>query len=103
MAYPFNNGVEPEEVNVIYETIQALLMSLTPARKEAILTITNNLIKLKLNPAAMDSIVAAIILETAEAQYVEDGGAHPPQREAAVDILKPVLSSEKLKKKAGIN
>lgn len=104
MAYPFDHGMEPEEVNVLYETVQALLASLTPTRRDAILVITNNLIKLKLSPASMDSIVAAVVLEAAEAQYVEEGGARPPARDLNTsDILKPIIENKKVSKKPDVN
>ncbi len=104
MAYPFDYGMEPEEVNVVYETVQALLASLTPTRREAILVITNNLLKLKLPQASMDSIVAAVVLEAAEAQYIEDGGARPPTRDLNTsEILKPIFQQKKDNKKPDVN
>lgn len=90
-------------MNVVYETVQVLLASLTPSRKESILIITNNLLKLKLSPASMDAIVAAIVLEAAEAQYVEQGGARPPLRESTADLLRPILSQENSNKKRDVN
>jgi len=87
----------------VYETVQALLASLTPSRKESILIITNNLLKLKLSPVSMDAIVAAIVLEAAEAQYVEQGGALPPPRESTTDLLRPILSQENSNKKRDVN
>jgi hypothetical protein len=90
-------------MNVVYETVQALLASLTPSRKESILIITNNLLKLKLSPATMDAIVAAVVLEAAEAQYVEQGGARSPPRESTTDLLGPILSQENSNKKRDVN
>ena len=90
-------------MNVVYETVQALLASLTTSRRESILVITNNLLKLKLTPATMDAIVAAIVLEAAEAQFLELGGARPPPREATADLLRPLLTSEHSNKKKDVN
>lgn len=90
-------------MNVVYETVQALLASLTTSRRESILVITNNLLKLKLSPASMDAIVAAIVLEAAEAQYLEQGGARPPPREATADLLRSLLSPENSNKKKDVN
>jgi len=51
----------------------------------------------------IDVILSAVILEAAEKQYVDEGGAVPPPRESSVEILKSLFSDDKTEKKESIN
>lgn len=80
----------------------AIMSSLTPIRQQSVIKITTELMNLRLSAVAVDTILAAIILETAEKQYVDEGGAVPPPRESTVDILRS-LFAEKTEKKQDTN
>lgn len=80
----------------------AIMSSLTPIRQQSVKKITTELMNLRLSAVAVDTILAAIILETAEKQYVDEGGAVPPPRESTVDILRS-LFAEKTEKKQDTN
>lgn len=80
----------------------AIMSSLTPIRQQSVKKITTELMNLRLSAVAVDTILSAIILETAEKQYVDEGGAVPPPRESTVDILRS-LFAEKTEKKQDTN
>lgn len=82
--------------------MMAIMSSLTPIRQQSVIKITTELMNLRLSAVAVDTILAAIILETAEKQYVDEGGAVPPPRESTVDILRS-LFAEKTEKKQDTN
>jgi len=82
-------------MNVSYEALKIIMTSLSPERRASIQSITEAMVKLKLNHATMDAILASIILEAAEVQFVEDGGAIPPVRESTLDVLRPIFESKK--------
>ena len=82
--------------------MMAIMSSLTPLRQQSVKKITSELINLRLSSSSIDTIVSAIILETAEKQYVDEGGAVPPPRESSVEILKS-LFIEKTEKNEGTN
>lgn len=82
--------------------MMAIMSSLTPIRQQSVKKITTELMNLRLSAVAVDTILAAIILETAEKQYVDEGGAVPPPRESTVDILRS-LFAEKTEKKQDTN
>lgn len=82
-------------MNVSYEALKTIMTSLSPERRASIQSITEAMVKLKLNHTSMDAILASIILEAAEVQFVEDGGAIPPVRESTLDVLRPIFESKK--------
>lgn len=86
-------------MNLHYEALGMIMASLSPQRKASIQNITQALLSLNLSQSAVDTILAAIILETAEVQFVADGGLTPPVRESALDVLKPIFESKKTKTK----
>lgn len=88
--------------SVTQASMMAIMSSLTPIRQQSVKKITAELLNLRLSVVAVDTILAAVILEAAEKQYVDEGGAVPPPRESSVDILKS-LFSEKTDKKQGKN
>ena len=81
-----------------YEVMSTLLLSLTPERRAAVKVITQQLIVMHIPAAAMDAILAAIILEAAESQFVIDGGTASP-KDNALDILRPIFIQNKKNKK----
>ena len=88
--------------SVTQAAMMAIMSSLTPLRQQSVKKITAELVNLRLSAEAVDAILAAVILETAERQYVDEGGAVPPPRESSVDILKS-LFTEKSSKIEGSN
>lgn len=90
------------ENSVTQAAIIAIMNSLTPLRQQSVKKITAELVSLRLNSATIDAIIAAVILEAAEKQYVDEGGTVPPPRESSVDVLKS-LFTEKTNKKEGAN
>lgn len=88
--------------SVTQASMMAIMSSLTPIRQQSVKKITTELMNLRLSAVAVDTILAAIILETAEKQYVDEGGAVPPPRESTVDILRS-LFAEKTEKKQDTN
>lgn len=86
------------ENSVTQAAMIAIMSSLTPLRQQAVKKITAELVSLRLNSDAIDAILAAVILEAAEKQYVDEGGAVPPPRESSVDILKSLFLKKELKK-----
>lgn len=84
--------------SVTQTAMLAIMNSLTPLRQQAVKKITTELVNLRLSSTAVDAIIAAIILETAEKQYVDEGGAIPPPRESSIDILKSLFVNRTDKK-----
>jgi hypothetical protein len=78
-----------------HAALTAILGSLTPIRQESVKKITAELVRLRLSSETIDTIVAALILEAAEVQYVDDGGAVPPPRESSVELLKNIFTQKK--------
>ena len=78
-----------------HAALTAILGSLTPIRQESVKKITAELVRLRLDSDVIDTIVAAVILETAEVQYVEEGGAVPPPRESSVELLRNIFTQKK--------
>ena len=85
-----------------YEIMGTLLISLTPERRASIRMITEQLVALRIPQNSMDAILAAVILEAAETQYAQDGGTVSP-KENALDVLKPIFTENKSRKKIGNN
>lgn len=85
-----------------YDVIGALLLSLTPERRAAVKIITQQLIVLHIAQGIMDAIIAAVILEAAESQFIADGGTASP-KDNALDILRPIFSQPKQNKKINKN
>lgn len=82
-------------MSLIYETLSTLLQSLTHERRQAIVEATEALMKLDLEPQALDALITAIILEAAEAQYSEDGGAtkRAVKDHVTIDALKSIYKN----------
>lgn len=87
---------------VTQAAMMAIMNSLTPLRQQSVKKITSELVTLRLSSVVIDVILSAVILEAAEKQYVDEGGAVPPPRESSVEILKS-LFSDKTEKKESIN
>lgn len=85
-----------------YEVMGTLLLSLTAERRNSVKFITEQLVALRLPQKSMDAILAAVILEAAESQYVADGGTASP-KENTLDILRPIFTENKPKKKISKN
>lgn len=85
-----------------YEVMTTLLLSLTPERREAVRVITQHLVAMRIPTASMDAILAAIILEAAESQFVIDGGTASP-KDNVLDILRPIFTQNKQNKKISKN
>jgi len=81
--------------SVTHAALMAILGSLTPPRQQSVKKITTELVYLGLPKESVDAILAAVILDAAEAQYVSDGTAAPPPRESSVSILKNLFSKKK--------
>lgn len=81
--------------HLIHAALSAILGSLTPLRQESVKKITTELVRLRLNSDAVDTIIAAVILEAAEVQYVDEGGAVPPPRESSVELLRNIFMQKK--------
>lgn len=77
--------------SVTQAAMMAIMNSLTPLRQQAVKKIITELLSLRLSTSAVDAILAAVILEAAESQYVDEGGAVPPPRDSSVDILKSLF------------
>lgn len=88
--------------SLTHAAMLTIMNSLTPLRQQSVKKITTELINLRLTAAAVDTIVSAVILEAAEKQYVDEGGAVPPPRESSVDLLRS-LFTEKSEKKENSN
>lgn len=84
-------------MSVTYDALGAIFISLTQDRKTHVSTVAETLVKLRLPKESVDAILAAVILEVAETQYVEDGGAAPPIRDATIDVLRPLIESKSKK------
>lgn len=85
-------------MSLAYEALGALLSSLTADRRAHINSVAESLVKLRLPQESSDAILGALIIECAEVQFIEDGGAVPPVRDSTLDLLKPVLDGKKKKK-----
>lgn len=85
-------------MNLSYEALATILASLTPERRASVHKITELLVLLRLPRASVDAVLAAIILEVAETQFVEDGGSVPPVRDSAIDVLRPLFEAKTSKK-----
>ena len=85
-----------------YEVMTTLLLSLTPERREVVRVITQHLVAMRIPTASMDAILAAIILEAAESQFVIDGGTASP-KDNVLDILRPIFTQNKQNKKISKN
>ncbi len=83
-------------MNIAYEALTTIVSSLSPERRATIQSLTELLLRLRLSQGSTDAIIASIILETAEVQFIEDGGAIPPERESTLDILKSIFESKKI-------
>lgn len=89
--------------NLAYDVMTTVLLSLSPERRAAVKAIVEQLVFLRLENHAMDAILAAVILEAAEVQYVQDGGSSSP-KESALDALRPIFAPpRKQKKKSGVS
>jgi len=88
--------------SLTHAAMLTIMNSLTPLRQQSVKKITTELINLRLTAAVVDTIVSAVILEAAEKQYVDEGGAVPPPRESSVDLLRS-LFTEKSEKKENSN
>ena len=82
-------------MNTSLDALAAILSSLTTSRRASIQSVTEALIKLRLPKETIDTILAVVILEAAEVQFVDDGGASPPPRESTVDIFRPIFEKKK--------
>lgn len=82
-----------------YDVMGTLLLSLTSERRTAIKIVTQQLIMLRIPAASMDVIIAAVILEAAESQFVIDGGTASPKQDT-LDVLKPIFTTNKQNKKS---
>jgi hypothetical protein len=82
-----------------YDVMTTLLLSLTPERRSAIKIVTQQLIMLRIPVTSMDAIIAAVILEAAESQFVIDGGTASPKQDV-LDVLKPIFAANKQNKKS---
>lgn len=80
-----------------YEAMGAILSSLSLEKRATIKEITTLLLKLQLSQDSVDVILAALILEVAEKQFVDDGGAIPPERDSSVDAMKPLFDKKTTK------
>ena len=80
---------------ITHTALMAIRGSLTPPRQQSVKKITSELVYLGLPKETVDAVLAAVILEAAEAQYVSDGGAVPPPRESSVSILRNLFSKKK--------
>ena len=79
---------------ITHAALMAILGSLTPQRQQSVKKITAELVGLGLPKESVDAVLAAVILEAAEAQYVAAGGAAPPPRESSVSILRNLFSKK---------
>lgn len=84
-------------MNTSIDALAAILSSLTANRRASIQAVTEALVKLRLPRETIDTILSVVILESAEVQFVEEGGASPPQRESTVDIFRPIFEKKKPK------
>lgn len=85
-----------------YEVMGTLLLSLTTERRAAVRVITQQLVALRIPGTSMDAILAAVILEAAESQFVADGGTASP-KDNVLDVLQPIFTENKSNKKNGKN
>lgn len=90
-------------MKIVYDALGALLTSLSPERKSIVIEVTGLLVDLDLPQDAADAIIAAIILETAEVQFIKDGGTVPPVRNSTLDLLKPIFDSKRSKEAKASN
>ena len=82
-------------MSLTYEALGALLASLTPERRAQVNSVADALVKLRLSQESTDAILGALIIESAEVQYTEDGGAVPPVRDSTLDLLKSVFEKKR--------
>lgn len=89
--------------SVVFETMSALLQTLSPGRKKLLEEITFAITRLKIPQETSEAVIAVLILEAAESQYVEEGGAKPPPRESTLEIIRPLFegSTQKGPPKSG--
>lgn len=80
-------------MTLAYEALGALLASLTSDRRAHVNTVAECLVKLRLSQESIDAVLGVLIVETAEIQFVEDGGAVPPVRDSTLELLRPILES----------
>lgn len=82
-------------MSLAYEALGALLSSLTAERRAHVNGVAEALVKLRLSQESSDAILGALIIEAAEVQFIEEGGAVPPVRDSTVDLLKPILENKR--------
>lgn len=82
---------------LILESMGAMFGRLTPERKKHLAVIADRMVLLNIPPETSDVIIAALIVEAVERQFVEDGGAAPPPRESTIDVLRPLFEVSKKK------
>jgi hypothetical protein len=89
--------------SVSQAAIMAIMSSLTPLRQQSVKKITTELVNLRLSTDIVNTILAAIILEAAEKQYIDEGGAIPPPRESSVEVLRNLFTEKVNKMSEGTN
>lgn len=82
-----------------HAAMMSIMGSLTPVRQASVKKITTELVNLRLEKETIDTILSAVILEAAEVQYVDEGGAVPPPRESSVEVLKSLFEKKRPKER----
>lgn len=80
--------------SLVFDSMGAMFNSLTSDRKGHLTAIAERFVRLNIPQDTSDALLAVLILEAAERQFVEDGGARPPPRESTIDILKPLFEAK---------
>jgi hypothetical protein len=75
--------------------MSAMFGTLSKERKAHLSVIADRMVLLGIPPETSDILIGVLILEAAERQFVDDGGARPPNRESTLEILRPLFEVAK--------
>ena len=80
---------------IVFESMGAMFNTLTKERKAHLAVVADRMVQLGIPPETSDAVIGVLILEAAERQFVEDGGARPPSRESTIEVLRPLFEAAK--------
>lgn len=81
--------------NIVLNSMNAIFNTLSKERRAHLSVIADRMVLLGIPPETTDALIGVLIIEAAERQFVEDGGARPPSRESTLEILRPLFEVAK--------